>query len=335
MYDVIVFGSATWDIFVLHNKNKKQNFFTPENFCLLLGAKIDVKDFLFKTGGGGTNTAVGFGKQGLKVAYYGAIGETLIFEKGFIMKELKNFGIAPFIFEKKGKKTNISIVLGDPKKDRTILVYRGASELLSNKDINWQELKTKWFYLAPLSGKLVSIFETIVNLAKKNNIFIAANLGNSQINLSPKILSSILRKIDVLFLNQEEANLLIDNIYRNTTIKTPITTEKEIFHRLRQITPAIIAITKGKQGACVFDEKYIYQAKILRTPQAEIVDLTGAGDAFCSGFMSVFMKNKDIVAAIQLGMANSYSCIQFWGAKDGLLKKEDSYDKVEVKKTLL
>lgn len=351
MFDVIVFGSATWDIFVLYDNfyqgktaedfivKKQGPFVTKETFCLPLGIKIDISDFVFKTGGGGTNTAVGFAKQELKVLYYGTIGETLIFEKDFIIRELKSFGIVPFVFKKKQKKTNISIIFGDPKKDRTILVYRGASELLSKKDISWNRLKTKWFYLAPLSGKLIIIFKDLINFAKKNKILIAANLGNSQILLPLQILSCLLKKIDVLILNQEEACLLISRFYGNINLKT----EKQIFQKLKNIAQGVIVITQGKKGVSVFDQKYIYQAKALRLPKRKIIDLTGAGDAFCSGFMSSFitekqslvMRDRDIIKAIQLGIANSYSCIQYWGAKQGLLRKQDFFNKVKVKKFLL
>ena len=41
---------------------------------MTLGSKIDVEDIIFTSGGGGTNTAATFAKQGFKTAFCGAIG---------------------------------------------------------------------------------------------------------------------------------------------------------------------------------------------------------------------------------------------------------------------
>jgi sugar/nucleoside kinase (ribokinase family) len=78
--------------------------------------------------------------------------------------------------KKKEKKTNTSIIISSSGGDRTILVYRGASDILSGKDIPWKKIKkTKWIYLAPLAGALCDTFEEIVNFASENKIKIAVN----------------------------------------------------------------------------------------------------------------------------------------------------------------
>jgi len=68
MYDIITFGSAAQDI---HLKSKafkiikdEKDFMTGTAICLALGSKIDVEDIIFTSGGGGTNTAATFVKQG-------------------------------------------------------------------------------------------------------------------------------------------------------------------------------------------------------------------------------------------------------------------------------
>lgn len=74
------------------------------------------------------------------------------------------------------------------------MVYRGASEHLSNIKFK----KAKWYYLAPLSGRLAKLTQDIVNYASDNSIRIAFNPGNSQLNLPKKTLQKMIDKTDVL-----------------------------------------------------------------------------------------------------------------------------------------
>src|SRR4030043_323501 len=112
------------------------------------------------------------------------------------------------------KPTNYSVILNtEPEKNKTVLAYRGASDILERKDIPWNKIKTclpagRWFYLAPLSGKTAGLTEYIINFAHKNKIKIAFNPGKFQLSFSQNTLNRILKKVDVLFLNREEASLL-------------------------------------------------------------------------------------------------------------------------------
>ncbi len=327
MFNIITFGSATWDIFIRPEnfeiiENKK--FITGKGIAFSLGSKVDVEEIDFNSGGGGTNTAVTFAKQGLKTAYCATIGDDITGRE--IIVQLKKLGIdTHFVFKTKAKPTNYSIVLNSgPKRDRTILVYRGASELLSDKSIFWKQLKTNWFYLAPFSGKLAKMTEKIVNFARKNKIKIAFNPGNSQLTLPVAALKRILKKTDILILNQEEASLLTKISYQK---------EEKIFAEIDKLCPGIAIMTKGPKGVVVSDGKYLYRAKPRKI---KIADRTGAGDSFASGFVSAFIRGKgNIEKAIQLGIANANSCLKKIGAKNGLLKKEEKFSKVEITKKKL
>jgi len=325
MFDIITFGSATWDVFLKLKKfqvTKSKKFITGKGICFNLGSKVDVEDIYFFSGGGGTNTAATFSKQGFKVAYCATVGEDISGRE--IIQELKKLGInCQFAFKTKLKPTNHSVILSsDSKTDRTILVYRGASELLGKKGIPWKKLKTKWFYLAPLSGKLCDITEKIVNFAYKNKIKIVFNPGNCQLSLPSKTLERILKKVNILILNQEEASLLT---------KIPYQKEKMIFKKIDELCPGIAIMTKGPGGAVVSDGKRLYHAGIL---DIKVIDRTGAGDSFGSGFVSAFIRsNGSIEKAIQLATANASSCLKERGAKSGLLKRGEKFKKIKVFKT--
>lgn len=325
MYDIITFGSAIQDIYIKPEKFKilgSSKFATGKGVCFNLGSKINVEEMHFSSGGGGTNTAAGFAKQGFLTAFCGAVG--LDVSGTALIDELSRFNVdIRFVKRFSEKSTSHSVVLSGLKEDRTIFVYKGASELLEKDMIPWQDIReTRWFYLAPLAGNLCNNFEPIVNFAKENNIKIAVNPGNSQLSLSKKILKNIFSKIDILFLNQEEASLLT---------RTPYKKERLVFKKLDKICPGVTVMTKGKEGAVVSDGEFIYSAKPLKT---DLADTVGAGDAFASGFISAFIKeNGDIEKAIQLAIANSASCLSQTGAKNGLLASLQEFEKVKVEKT--
>ena len=288
MYDIITFGSAAQDI---HLKSKafkiikdEKDFMTGTAICLALGSKIDVEDIIFTSGGGGTNTAATFVKQGFHTAFCGAIGvDTAGLE---IVRELKQLRIdTRFIVKKKEKHTNHSIIISRTGEDRTILVYRGASDILTKKDILWKKIrKVKWFYLAPLGGLLCDNFEEIVNFAYENKIKIAVNPSEQQLSLPQDQLKRIFSKVDILFLNQEEASFLT---------KIPFKEEQNIFKKINEMCSGIAVMTKGKDGVVVSDGKYLYSA--LAHSDKKIIDTTGAGDSFGAGFLSDYVRyNGDI-----------------------------------------
>lgn len=323
MFDIITFGSATEDIFITSKKFlpvRGKIFATGRGICFDAGSKIEAEDIFFSSGGGGTNVAATFANQGFQVAYCGMVGNDCF--GNLIIQELKKLNINTDFLKKTNKKpTNISVFLTYPGRDRTALVYRGASDLLSKKDIPWQKIKnTRWFYLAPFAGKLTNLTENLVDFAKKNKIKVALNPGYNQLTLLKPTLNRILAKVDILILNKEEASLLT---------KIPYQREKAIFQKLDKLVNGICIMTKGDEGVIVSDGKYLYRANSLKV---KIIEKTGAGDAFGAGFVTGILKKNSITFAAQLGIANSAFNIRKWGAKEGILGKREKWPKVPVKK---
>ena len=230
-FDIITFGSASKDI-TIRPKNLtvlryKRKFAKDQGFVLPVGSKIDVNEIQFNTGGGGTNTAATFSLQGFKTAFCGMVGNDLTGQE--IINELKELKInTSLVFKTNKKPTNYSIVILKDGQDRTILAYRGASDLFNKKNIPWQKLKMKWVYLAPLSGLLCDTFENIVDWAYKKKLKIALNPSMQQLSLPKEKLAKIFKKIDMVFLNQEEASFLT---------KTPFEEEKEVFKKIDEMCP--------------------------------------------------------------------------------------------------
>ncbi|MFW6283530.1 MAG: carbohydrate kinase family protein [Minisyncoccales bacterium] len=322
MFDVITFGSATNDYFLTlkedtYKVKKNKDSITGENLVFPLGSKIEVENLFSSTGGGGTNSAVTFAKQGLKTTYIGNVGKD---ESGKeIIKILKENGVeTKFINEVDDFQTAYSAILSVPNKERTILVYRGACHYMKEKDIAWNKIKnTKWFYLAPISEKSVELTQPLINFAKKNNIKVAANLSKDQIDLGLDNLKPILSSLKVLLLNEEESTLL-----------SGVKNNKKAIEKLINYIDGIVVITRGEKGVIAGNKEKSWKAG---TPNTKVVEKTGAGDSFGSGFVTGLIKEKNIEFSIQLGIANASSCIKEKGAKNGLLSKDDWGNALKVK----
>ncbi|MDO8524342.1 MAG: carbohydrate kinase family protein [bacterium] len=311
MFDVITFGSATQDIFL---ELLKSDF---NNNCLPLGGKILVDEMQAFTGGGGSNVACGLAHLGFKVAYCGKIGND---DAGkAILNDLKDFKVSAKFCLKDGIiPTAVSYVISR-KNDRTILVYKGACHFLLKSELKFlrdsplgkRTVPTKWFYLAPFYEKTAELFSMLIDFAKEKDIKVAVNPSIEQIEKGEQDFENSLSKVDILFLNKEEAGILAKN--NNGSVE-------ENAKIIRKFCPGIIVITQGDNGALVFDSEYFYKASIYKVA---VADKTGAGDSFAVGFLAGLLKENNIEYAIQLAMINSAKNIGQKGAKIGLLNKSE------------
>ena len=318
MFDVITIGTATRDVFVrgasfkvlkdpVHLK--KIGFKTGEAECLALGSKIEIEKPVLTLGGGAANAAVTFSRQGFRTAALVKIGNDEIGKE--VIAALKQEKIKPLaaIDEKIG--TAYSTILLAPGGERTVLVYRGASSDFREKEIPMRKLKCRWAYISP--GTIsIPLTQNVVSHLKKIGAKVAMNLSKHYLDAGVAKLRQILRSLDVVVVNREEASYLTGIDYGK---------EKAIFGKFDELVPGIAVMTDGRNGASISDGKYIYRAGIF--PEKELIDRTGAGDAFGSGFVAGMMRKRDVCFALRLAAANSTSVVEQVGAEEGILRKED------------
>ncbi len=305
MYDVITIGSATVDAFV-DTENKlfkgKQGHVTVP-----FGSKILVDNLNFQVGGGGTNTAAGFSRLGLKTAYIGKIG--LGTNSTRVMDTLKKEKISTGFVVRSKDRTGYSVILDAKCRDRVILVFKGGNDKLDFKEIDVKKLKTRWVYSSSMINKSFHAIEKLAFYCKKNEIGFMFNPSNYQAKKGKYFLRFILKNTVVLCLNREEASLIVG--------------EKDVeeqLEQLRALGPKVVIITEGKKNVHCISGDTIYT---VYPHGVKGIENTGAGDAFGCGFLSGLMKKDSIEFGLQMGVANAESVIQNYGAKTGLL----SWDK--------
>lgn len=324
-YDVVTIGSATRDAVAKSDafmvaKNKGGGL--EESLVLPLGSKINIDGLFFGTGGAGTNTAVTFARQRFKTATIVNVGDDIRGQE--IKNELKHEGvIVRLIMIDPAMLTGYSIILEPPSGERVILRHRGANDGLRGSRIPFSRIRTKWLYLTSLSGD-ISILKGALRLKKKYGTRIAWNPGGVDLALGFRKLAPFLNMIDVFIINQEEAAGLLNIPYRRV---------EKIFKKFDDVIDGVAVMTMGPKGVYVSDGKTLWRVGIYK--EKSVVDRTGAGDSFGSGFVSGLMRRArmgkkintlwsdgDILYALRLGSANATSKVEHLGTKAGLLTKK-------------
>lgn len=320
-FDVITIGAATRDVFLRSKAIKimrDASFSTGEAECFALGSKLEVDEIVFETGGGGTNAAVSFARQGLRTGFAGKVGATDARGQE-ILKALKQERVDISIATLDRKKvTGYSVLLLTSRGERTVLVYRGASADFQPPDFHWTKMKTKWFYVSSLAGKL-PILKSIWHHAARTGAKIAWDPGAGELALGREKLLPLLRQTAILHVNQEEAARLMGMGYEQ---------DEASFDLIRQLVGGVTIVTGGTEGALAGTPSASWRSE---THPIQVVDTTGAGDAFTSGFTAMYIRSAgNIPKSLQFATANAESVIKYIGAKKGLLRTKNIAQPVKV-----
>ncbi len=330
MMDIFTIGTATRDVFLrvpLLATDKDQKKIVIENAqCFALGAKLEVARPVLAVGGGASNAAVTFARQQLKTGIVAHLGHDMIAEN--ILKTILSEKINPFFSKSVRSGTAYSTILLNKNGERTVLVYRGASEELQKNNIPpISKLQARWTYCVPGAISFRVIENTIQQLVKKK-IMIAMNPSYDYCMMGITRMKKIMSMCKVVLLNKEEASLLLNDQ----------SSAHVLVHKLQSFTKGGIAlITDGPRGAWVSDGIHVYHSGIFKEKQ--LVDRTGAGDAFGSGFVAGLMQKNDIVYALRLASANATSVVERIGAQEGILTpqqfKNTRWRSLEIQKQSL
>ncbi len=300
MFDVITFGSAVVDIFAETGLAERGKF-----MAYPVGDKILIKGLKFSIGGGGTNTAVAFARLGLKTGYIGKVDRNFGGREILNLLKKEKVEFLGAIEKNPSVSGGYSIVLDSRENDRTILSYKGVNETITPSDIKYEKCKTEWLYFSSFMGKSLETQKEFAKKMHKKGVKIAYNPSNYLIQKEKKKVEEILKVTQILVLNKEEARLLVRN--------------RDLLKGLYKLGPKIAVITDGKNPTYAYDGKKVYS---ITPHKVKVVERTGAGDAFASGFVAGQIVGRSIEESLKLGLAESESVIKYFGAKNKLIKRK-------------
>lgn len=302
---IVTIGKATQDVFL-----KSTNAFTEFEHKgvkyeqLPVGQKLDLDEVIFSTGGNVTNAAVTFARQGLHSRYAWCIGDDAPSET--ILQSLDREGVdTTHVFQGERFKASYSVILMLNGGERTILNYKGSMPNAKDSELDLSVIEEgDWIYISSLGD--MDLLQQIIARAAKHGVKVMLNPAGVELKQADK-LKGLLEDVEVLAVNKEEAQMIVHG-----------QESEELVRHLTNYVPVAI-VSDGPNGVVATDSKTIVSAGMYE--DVPVVDRTGAGDAFGSGFLAAHSQGKSLKEAIIFASANSTSVVQFIGAKEGILHK--------------
>lgn len=310
---ILAIGAATQDVYLGGKifKPVRDEGVLEEQFEL--GAKLDVDDIFFSTGGGASNAAVTFARQGLDSSFMGYIGHDPAGAAVLADFDAEHVDVNHVRYSEQ-QPTGYSVILLAPNGERTVLVYRGASAHYKVADLDLAHIDVDWLYLSSFAGQ-IDVLESLITQAAKKGIKVALNPGKGELKHAAK-LRALLDDITVFGANKEEMAQLVEGK----------TAEELACHAAHYVDYAIV--TDGPKGEVAVGDGKIVKGGMY--DDVKVVDRLGAGDAFHSGFVSQIALGRSLEDAVVFASANSTAVVSKIGAKPGILGRSFKPKKMDI-----
>ncbi|MCX7996816.1 MAG: carbohydrate kinase family protein [Patescibacteria group bacterium] len=289
MYDLISMGTVAVDLYFKGDSLT----FEDDRFQLAIGGKYFADTFYEGLGGGATNVAIGAKKQGLHVGLAATIGDN-VFRK-VISHKLSELQLKHDLCIYQEDYYNISAVLVAPTGDRSIINYRSRRQAFYDDEGSMDELlKTRSIYLANLPNFSLERKANMLKFFKDHKITTYSNLGVADCRKSFADIRHFLRSVDVLIINAHEFSEMVRTPYERIDYSDYV---KDTY--LGEFENLVLILTDGKNGSYGYYDGKVHHQKAIEPK--EVVDATGAGDAFTAGFIATYNQTRDAAAAMAAG----------------------------------
>lgn len=303
---ILSIGKATQDVFLRDDEFDPHKEGKVLYTHLPLGAKLDISEAHFTTGGNATNVAVTFARQGLHSRYLWVLGQDDPASRSILEELDKEMVDTHFVVKQRDAKASYSTILLATSGERTILNYHGYVPTPAQIIDKLEALDgANWVYPTALGN--FDTLEKIVHEAARRGVKVMLNPAGSEL-AEPEKLKNLLDEVDVLCLNKEEMQLLVEGD----------SLEELVRHGLNYCP--VIIVSDGPNGVVASDGKTIVHAGMYE--DVPVIDRTGAGDAFASGFLSHWAQGISLADSIVFASANSTSVVSQIGAKPGILPED-------------
>jgi len=308
--DFLAIGDITTDAFIRIEDASVHCIVNTERceLCMRFGDKVPFEYVkIVKAVGNSPNASVCAARLGLQSSLVADIGDD---QNGLdCLAELKTQKVNfQHITSHKKMLTNYHFVLWYDV-DRTILVKHVEYDYKFPK----LRLAPKWVYLSSLASNTESYHAEIGEYLKQNpQVKLAFQPGTFQMKLGINKLKNVYARAEVFIVNVEEAQRILNTTSRDI---------KELLSEVHAYGPKIVIITDGPKGAYMLDGEHFYFMPIYPDPKPP-TERTGCGDSFAATFISALAYGKTPLEALVWAPVNPMSVVQYVGAQEGLLTKE-------------
>ena len=254
------------------------------------------------SGGSVANSIVGLSQLGDKVGFIGKISDDnfgVKYEEG--LKKEKVI----FFYRKKKEllPTGTCLILITPDSERTMCTFLGTAGKISKNDLDEKAIKKS--DLVFLEGYLwdegdpKEAFEKAINLANKTAMSLSDKFCVDR--HKSNFLNLVKNKLDLVFANEGEIMSLIG-----------VKNFDEVISFGKELKKHLV-ITRGEKGAISIHKNEIEEIDAKK--DLKVVDLTGAGDLFASGYLHGFINNFSQKECLIKATEMSSKIIQQIGAR--------------------
>ena len=306
---ILGIGNAIVDVickvdeqFIINNNLTKSNMkllFDENEFKKLLS---NLKIEKTVSGGSVANSIVGLSQLGNEVGFIGKVTDDDLGKK--YEEGLRNEKVN-YIYSKKNEilPTGTCLILITPDSERTMCTFLGTAGKISENDIAIDPIKkSDMIFLEGYlwdEGEPKKAFDKAIKYANK----VAMSLSDKFCvdRHKSNFLNLVKEKLDLTFANEDEIKSLINAKNFNDVIEFG----KEL--------GKLLVITRGEKGAISILGDQIHE--INAKENLNIVDLTGAGDLFASGYLHGYLNNFSQKNCLEKGTEMSSKIIQQIGAR--------------------
>ena len=241
-----------------------------------------VEKLIFGGGGSAANVAVGASRLGVKTGFIGAIGFDTFGQ--VLLQELRNEGVdVNYVKVDTTQNSGLTIVAVNRHGQVKMFGFTGASDQIFPQDLNKSYISSAEHI--HITGLSFNAALSVANMAREAKITVSFDPGRLMSILGLERISPLLKSVDQILLNHEESKELTGKDDLDAAAKT-----------LLKAGPKIVIIKRGADG--VFGMTREIKFKVPAQP-VDVVDTTGAGDAFSAGFITAQLEGKDLKEMVE------------------------------------
>ena len=271
------------------------------------GEEVFTQNYLRELGGGAAITACGLGRLGRKTAVFGVVGEV---EGEWIRQRLSDFGVDASNLKEAHGSSGVTVSVS-VRQDRSFYSYAGTNDLLddylSSPELVTQLQQARHVHFAvPLDRHHA---ELLLPALKSAGCCISLDVGwQPEWYLKQENLQTC-REIDYFLPNRKEAEYL--------TGKQPA---REVLLGLEELGFTHVVVKMGAEGAAIHANGDMLQ---VPSPDIEVIDTTGAGDAFDAGLIDAVLDGADSLETLRRAAACGALSTRTAGALKGLATRTE------------
>jgi ribokinase len=260
------------------------------------GETLIGSDFDMGPGGKGSNQAVGAARLGAESHLVAVIGDDLFGEVAVKLYQQEGVGAA-HVRRARERNTGVGFITLNAEGDNHIVLDMGANHLLSPADVDAAEA------LIASSDAVLSVLEIAPETAARGMALARKHGAVSILNPAPaqSLSAEHLANVDVLTPNESELRLLLGLAPDDPTDTL------ELAHRLQQRGVRQLVVTRSERGALIVAADGATQP--VPGVRVNVVDTTGAGDAFTCALGVALAEGQPLVDAVRFAVcAGALAC---------------------------